>query len=129
MAGVDNLPPDQRAVLQLVIVQGRTYEDLAGLLGIDAVAVRARAHAAADILGGAEGDRLAAERRGEITDFLLGQQSVSQREATRAHLTESGGARDWAHGVSDELSALGGEELPEIPSAAGPPGFDEDPAE
>lgn len=115
MSGLDALPPDQRAVLQLVLRQGRTYEDIAGLLGIDANAVRTRAHAACDAVAPDTGGRLPEGRRGDIVDFLLGQQTVSEREITRTYLAGSAPARAWAEGVSGELAALGGEALPAIP--------------
>ena len=40
MAEIDDLPADQRAVLQLLLKQGQTYEDISGVLNIDATAVR-----------------------------------------------------------------------------------------
>ncbi len=51
MASLDSLPPDQRAVLQLVLQRGRSYDDIAQLLSIDRAAVRDRALAAFDALG------------------------------------------------------------------------------
>jgi hypothetical protein len=51
MASLDSLPADQRAVLQLVLQRGRTYDDIAKLLSIDRTAVRQRALAALDALG------------------------------------------------------------------------------
>ena len=52
MSGLETLPPDQRAVLQLILAQRRDYAELAGLLKIDAGAVRTRAHAGLDALAG-----------------------------------------------------------------------------
>ena len=40
---LDALAPDQRAVVQLVLQQDRSYDELAGLLGISTDAVRDRA--------------------------------------------------------------------------------------
>src|SRR3954452_10729447 len=81
---LDALAPDQRAVVQLVLQQERSYEELAGLLGISTDAVRERAHRGLDRLGG-DVD-LDPEDRAELADYLLGQQSVSRREATRSLL-------------------------------------------
>ena len=50
MSGLDNLPPDQRAVLQLVLARGRSYDEIAGMLSIDREAVRRRALDALDAL-------------------------------------------------------------------------------
>ena len=60
MASLDTLPPDQRAVLQLVLQRGRSYDDIAKLLSIDRAAVRERALRALDALG--PQTRVAAER-------------------------------------------------------------------
>src|SRR3979409_2448782 len=72
MTEIDDLPADQRAILQLLVKQGQTYEDLSGLLNIDPPAVRERAHAALEALGPDTGRRLSPERRAEISDYLLG---------------------------------------------------------
>jgi hypothetical protein len=115
MTEIDALPADQRAVLQLLLKQGQTYEDLSGLLNIDSAAVRERAHAALEALGPDAGRRLAPERRAEVSDYLLGQQSASERAATRDHLAGSASARAWARVVADALRPLASGPLPEIP--------------
>ena len=51
MASLDSLPADHRAVLQLVLQRGRSYDDIAQLLSIDRAAVRERALSALDALG------------------------------------------------------------------------------
>ncbi len=118
MTEIDALPADQRAVLQLLVKQGQTYDDLSGLLNIDAAAVRERAHAALEALGPDAGRRLAPERRAEVSDYLLGQQSASERAATRDHLAGSASARAWARVVADALRPLAAGPLPEIPDDA-----------
>src|SRR4051794_41339227 len=95
---LDALAPDQRAVVQLVLQQERSYEELAGLLGISPDAVRERAHRGLDRL--APGDEVDPDDRGRIADYLLGQQSVSRREATRSLLSSSDDAREWARAVA-----------------------------
>src|SRR3978361_2286262 len=90
MARFDDLPADQKAVLQLVLRQGRTYEEIAGLLKISPEAVRDRAVTALDALGPADAPGLEADRQDDVGDYLLGQQSASARAATREHLAESG---------------------------------------
>jgi hypothetical protein len=130
MSEIDALPADQRAALQLLLKQGQSYDQLADLLGIDASGVRGRAHAALDAVGPASGARLSAGDRAQVADYLLGQQSLSRREATRDLLAESGDAREWAAGVADVLRPLAGDALPEVPSAAAvvPPPHREPPA-
>jgi len=120
MSPVETLPPDQRAVLQLVLQQGRSYEDLSRLLGISSDAVRGRAVAGLESLGPDAGPRLSAERRGEIVDYLLGQQPDSEREATRERLAGSASARAWARVLAGELGPVARTELPEIPEPQEP---------
>lgn len=64
MTRLDDLPPDQRAVLLLLVQQGKSHAEIAELLGIPERAVRERAHAGLEALAQgpgastpAEGDR------------------------------------------------------------------------
>jgi hypothetical protein len=50
MTDLDRLPPDQRAVLSLVLERGKSYDEVAQMLAIPESAVRDRAHAALDAL-------------------------------------------------------------------------------
>lgn len=115
MASLDSLNDGQRAVLQLLLRQGKSYEELASLLKSDPASVRTRARGAIAALGpdaGAIGDK----RRDEISDYLLGQQSASQRAATREYLRASQAGRSWARAAAAALAPIGGETLPEIPA-------------
>ena len=119
------LAPDQRAVVQLVLQQERSYDDLAGMLGISPDAVRDRARAGLDQLADPAG--LTASERGDLADYLLGQQSVSKRESVRALLASSPEARDWAADVVGELAQAWPDvvlpEVPaEVPTSAAPAG-------
>jgi hypothetical protein len=119
MARFDELPADQKAVLQLVLRQGRTYAEIGGLLKISDAAVQNRALTALDAIGPSDLEGLDEERQDEIGDYLLGQQSASERAATRSHLEASQSARDWARAVASELrsgGAAGEDSLPEIPA-------------
>jgi hypothetical protein len=117
MSPIDQLPPDQRAALQLLLRQGKSYEDIAGLLRIEPSAVRERARAGLDALG-PEDVGLTLERQDEIADYLLGQQPASQRAATREFLEGSAAGRAWARVVAGELRSLAGDNLPDIPAEA-----------
>ncbi len=117
MSDLDQLPPEQRAVLSLLLRQGKRYDDVASLLRIDADAVRERAFSALTALGPAELSELAPEIRQEVGDYLLGQQTPAESEATRALFKSSGGARTWAEEVSGKLSELSPEPLPPVPPA------------
>jgi hypothetical protein len=52
MPRLDDLPPDLRATLSLLVDRGKSYAQVAELLGIPESAVRDRAHAALDALAG-----------------------------------------------------------------------------
>ena len=43
MTSVDTLDATQRAVVQLVLKQGKSYDEIADMLGLDSGAVRTRA--------------------------------------------------------------------------------------
>jgi hypothetical protein len=113
MASLESLPADQRAVLQLVLQRGRSYDEIADLLSIDRAAVRQRALQALDAIG--PQSRVPPERRALITDYLLGQLPPRVSEDTRARLAESASERAWARVIAAELSPLASKPLPEIP--------------
>jgi len=119
---IDTLPADQRAVLQLLVRKGHTYAEIAEMLSLPEDAVRDRARGACEALVPDRESRVPGARRGEIADFLLGQQPVSKREATRTELAESAEARAWAIAVAAELRALDGAQrgapAPERPARA-----------
>jgi hypothetical protein len=117
MSRLDALPADQKSVLQLLLRQGKGYDDLSGLLRMDADEVRSRAYDALDTLGPGAGG-LDAERRHEIADWLLGQRDPEEAAATRAFVDGSTAGRVWAHGVARELEPLAGDRLPELPAQA-----------
>src|SRR6202035_4986766 len=50
MTELNRLPPDQRAVLSLVLDRGKSYGEVAEMLAIPESTVRDRAHAALDAL-------------------------------------------------------------------------------
>jgi hypothetical protein len=121
MARVDDLPPDQRAALQLLLKQGRSYDEIAQLLRIEPRAVRERARSALDALGPEDVEGLELDEQDEVADYLLGQQSASRRAATREFLERSAPGRAWARVVAGELrsGALATDEnLPDIPAEA-----------
>jgi hypothetical protein len=115
MSRIETLPDDQRAVLQLVLRQGRRYDQLSGLLRIDETAVRRRAHAAVDALAPEGTGGLADDRRHAIADYLLGQDAEEERLVTYSFLEGSPEGRAWARAVAAELRPMAGDALPEIP--------------
>jgi Sigma-70, region 4 len=117
MSRLDELPPDQRAALSLLLRQHKSYAEVAQLLGIDERAVHDRAHAALAVLAPRQARELAPERRLEVGDYLLSQQpGVAERLRTRTFLSGSEPARVWAGEVAAELAPLSAGELPELPA-------------
>jgi hypothetical protein len=112
MSPLEPLAPDQRAVVALVLQQGRSYDEIAALLGIPVDAVRARAHAGLAAL--APDDVLPAEITAPLADFLLGQQPDADADATRGLLAESAPARAWATGVAGRLADVAPGPLPAV---------------
>lgn len=116
MPPLDSLPGDQRAVIQLVLGRGRSYDQIAGMLRIKPDAVRDRAVAALDALG--PQTAVDPEHRAMITDYLLGQLPEPVVATARDLLARSAPARAWARVVSAELSPVASGALPEIPAQA-----------
>jgi Rod binding domain-containing protein len=114
MASLDSLPADQRAVLELVLKRGRTYDEIARMLSIDRAGVRERALSAFDALG--PQTRVPPERRALITDYLLGQLPAKVSEETHQRLAQSASERAWARVLASELDSIAVSPLPEIPT-------------
>lgn len=113
-SGVEGLPPDQRAVLEMVLGRGHSYDEIARLLKIDRAGVRQRALSALDALGPVT--RVSPERRALITDYLLGQLPARVADEVRDHLGRSASERAWARVVASELAPLSPAALPTIPA-------------
>ena len=117
--GFDRLAPAQRAAVELVLRQARSYGELAALLGMPEETIRVRAR------GGLEGlapDLPAPARAGEIADWLLGQQSESDAARTRELLLSDPAAQRWVATVAAPLRELaGGAGVPALPTGSEPP--------
>ena len=113
---LDQLSPESRAVLSLVLLQSRSYGDIADLLRLGEDDVRDRAHAAAEGLVPPEGGP-GPEARARIIDYMLGEQTVSARAQTRSELQSSEIARSWAAQLAAALAPLAKSPLPSIPEA------------
>jgi hypothetical protein len=98
---LDRLPPDQRAVLSLLLERGRSYSQVADMLAIPESAVRERAHAALDALAsdpaGTAGSAFAGERGARS--------SASSEEGTSR---SSGSARSAPRETSDRPTSRAG---------------------
>ena len=84
MGALDNLPPDQRAVLQMVLQRGRSYDEIANCSRsiappfASARSTRFDALAPAAVIPGPE--------RALVTDYLLGQLPDKVAEQVYAYL-------------------------------------------
>jgi len=119
MSRLDDLPPDQRATLSLLLGQRKSYAEVAALLSIPERAVHDRAHAALAVLAPGQARELTAEQRESIGNYLLGQQTgVAERLATRTSLDGSAPGRAWAHVIAEQVAPLSSVPLAEIPAGA-----------
>jgi outer membrane biosynthesis protein TonB len=112
----DALPPESKAMLSLVLVQRRSYQEIAEMLHMAPADVRKRAHTAAELLVGGPDQMPSPAARARIIDYLLGEQTVSERELTRSELTSLGASRAWAKRLAASLAPLAKEPLPSIPA-------------
>ena len=119
MATFDQLSADQRAIIELVLKQGQSYDRLGDLLGMPAARVRELAREALVRLSPVSASAVEDEWRGPLADYLLGQQSGSEVSATRGHLGGSEAARGWVRSVLDSLEQFyDPDNLPTIPEGA-----------
>ena len=117
MATLDQLPAEQRAIIELVVQRGRSYDDLADVLGIASPRVRELAREALTELAPVSARRVDDDRRGQIADYVLDQQSSAERTATQTHLSRSEPGRAWTSSLVDSLAGMYPGEPPEIPEA------------
>jgi hypothetical protein len=130
MATLDQLPAEQRAIVELVVQRGRSYEALAEVLQVPSDRVRELARDALSELSPRTAGRVDPEWRGQIADYLLGQQSAAQSGATRDYLKRSETARAWALSLLDSLDPLyANGSQPAIPEPDDEEVADEAPAE
>lgn len=117
MATFDQLPAQQKAIIELVLRRGQTYEDLADMLGMSEARVRDLAREALSELSPRSAARVDDDWRGQVADYILGQQSGPESNATKGHMKRSEAARAWAYSLLDALDDLYGEngDRPVIP--------------
>src|SRR3954471_5682260 len=117
------MAPDQRAALELVLRQGRSYGELADLLGLPEETIRTRARGGVAALAP---DLPEPARAGELADWPPGQEAVvpggglaqqaeSPAARTRALLLSDPAAHRWTATVASALRLFpGGENLPPL---------------
>jgi hypothetical protein len=105
------LSADQKAMLQLLLERGQSYEDLASILGGDAAGVRTRARAALTELAGADPDRNVA-----LTDYMLGQADPIDRADAVRHLKDDADDLELVTELAQKLRLIAPEaDLPRLP--------------
>ncbi|CAA9482994.1 MAG: hypothetical protein AVDCRST_MAG45-278, partial [uncultured Solirubrobacterales bacterium] len=120
MATLDTLPPQRRAIIELLLRQGQGYDGVASMLDIPEARVRELAREALASLAPGSARRVDDEWRDQVADYVLGQQTGPESRATRGHLKRSEPARTWVSSLIDSLDPLYGDgDRPEIPSADG----------
>jgi hypothetical protein len=118
MATFDQLSAEQRAVIELVLGSGRSYDVLADMLDATPSRVRELARDALTELSPTTASRVDPEWRGQLADYILGQQSGPESTATKSHLKRSESARAWTYSLVDSLDHLyGNGARPAIPGA------------
>jgi hypothetical protein len=105
------LAQDQRAMLQLLLERGQSYEDIASLLGGSRDEVRRRARAALEELGGQDPDREIG-----LTDYILGQADPIGRADAVRHLQSDPDSLALAEELTNKLRLIAPQaELPDLP--------------
>ena len=122
MATFDQLSAEQRAIIELILKQGKSYAKLGDMLGIPEARVKALARESLVRLSPLSAEDVEEKWRGQIADYLLQQQSGAESTATRGHLRRSEEARAWSRSVLDSLDQFyDPANLPTIPGGDGAP--------
>jgi hypothetical protein len=106
MATFDQLSDEQRAIVELVLQQGKSYDELADMLRIPEERVRELARDALVELAPVSARGVEEDWRGQLADYVLGQQAGPEVTATRGHLRRSEAARSWTRSLLDSLEQL-----------------------
>ena len=122
MATFDQLSDQQRAIIELILRSGQTYDELADKLGLpENRGARAGARRAVE-LAPVTAKGVEADWRGQLADYVLGQQAGPESTATRGHLRRSEAARSWTRSLLDSLDTFYANGLPAIPEGDARPG-------
>ena len=109
------LPPDQRALLQLLCERGQSYEDIGALLGTSTEEARAKARAALTEIGGADPDAEVG-----LTDYLLGQADPIGRADAVRHIQGDPETHALATRIEEGLREIApSANLPKLPEPRG----------
>jgi hypothetical protein len=116
MATFDQLSDEQRAIVELVVQQGKSYDELSDMLDMPEARVRELARDALVELAPISAQAVEEDWRGQLADYVLGQQAGPEVTATRGHMRRSEAARSWTRSLVDSLEQLyTNGDLPAIP--------------
>jgi hypothetical protein len=116
MATFDQLSDEQRAIVELVVQQGKSYDELSDMLDMPEPRVRELARDALVELAPISAQAVEEDWRGQLADYVLGQQAGPEATATRGHMRRSEAARSWTRSLVDSLEQLyTNGDLPAIP--------------
>jgi hypothetical protein len=115
MATFDKLSAEQRAIIELVLQRGKSYAELSDLLAMPETRVRELARDALVSLSPISANGVEDDWRGQLADYVLGQQTGPESTATRGHLRRSEAARTWSRSLLDSLDTLYDGDIPTIP--------------
>ena len=99
MATFDQLSDEQRAIVELVLQQGKSYDELSDMLAMPESRVRELARDALVELAPISARGVEEDWRGQLADYVLGQQAGPEATATKGHLRRSEAARSWARSL------------------------------
>jgi hypothetical protein len=120
MATYDTLSAQQRAIVDLILKRGQSYDQLADTLGMPEARVRELACETLTRLAPVSAAAVDDGWRGQVADYLLDQQTPTEAASTRGHLRRSEAARAWSRSVLDSLEHLyPNGDLPSIPAGDG----------
>jgi hypothetical protein len=103
MATFDQLSADQKAIVELLLKQSKSYDELSDMLGLPVTRVRELARSALVSMSPVSARGVDEDWRGQVADYLLNQQSGPEATATRGHLRRSEAARAWSRSLLDSL--------------------------
>ncbi len=120
MATLDSLEPQRRAIIELLLGQGKGYDELAEMLDTPSERVRELALEALVSLAPGRARRVDDDWRAQVADYVLGEQAGPDARATRGHLKRSEPARLWVSSLVDSLDHLYGDgPRPDVPEPDG----------
>jgi hypothetical protein len=98
---LDRLPPEQRAVLSLVLERGKSYGEVADMLAIPESAVRERAHAALDALANDPASHAQGTLAGDPTSSRTSRSATTERTSAAGTSRSRSPSPSAMEGLSD----------------------------